>query len=296
MKTSSKIVSIGANNGMVSRASANLVGKKGTDHSIHKFYGDIEGADNNQTASLRLVAFTMNQLIEQGFKGKRVSFVVPDSIARRCFQAFTIAKDATAPEDFEEMVLDWMVDEDTHPEYFFDLEGSEEEMGNIWYRAIGELADAMLSAKKARISVNFVGRHELYRWEIFTGKDGKKSTYDGLEDGQKVSFTKGVGEIELEDGSKLKVQSENNMLNGDFTVERRGQAYYVERRLSRDENNKLVGDSAKACYFAKKVDEAMLSALPSLEDFEEMDIDVVDDVESAEGTEDSIGDVEEMAG
>jgi hypothetical protein len=65
----------------------------------------------------------------------------------------------------------------------------------------------------------------------------------------------------------------------------------VERCLARDENGKLVGDSAKACFFGKKVDEAMLSALPSLEDFEEMDIDVIDDVEGAEG----IGDVEEVA-
>lgn len=274
MKTSAKVVSIGANNGMVSRASANLVGKKGTDHSIHQFYGDIEGADNNQTGAMRLVAFTMKQLIEQGFRGKRVSFVVPDSIARRCFQAFTIAKSAESPEDFGEMILDWMVDAETHPEYIFEEDGEE---GNIWYRAIGELGDAMLSAKEAHISVNFVGRHELYRWEIFTGKNGKKSTYDGLEEGQKVSFTKGQGVVTLEDGSELNVRSENNMLNGDFEVERRGQAYYVERRLARNETGKLASDSAKACYFGRKVDEAMLSALPGLDDFEDMDIEIIDD-------------------
>lgn len=290
MKTSAKVISIGANNGMVSRASANLIGKKGTDHSIHRFYGDMESVENNQTASIRLVAYTMKALIKQGFRGKRVSLIVPDSIARRCYQAFSIAKDATCAEDFDELVLDWMVDQDQHEEYFYETDEVDETdgsaiLGNIWLRALGELGEAMLEAKKAHVSVNFVGRHELYRWEIFTGKDGKKSLYDGLEEGQKVSFTKGAGVIALEDGSTLNVQSENNMLNGDFEVERRGQAYYVERRLARDENGKLASDSAKACFFGRKIDEVMLSALPSLDDFEEMDIDIVDDVESEETEE-----------
>jgi len=215
MKNSIAIFDINAKDGIMARASMR---KDAPEAVTTQKFPTVPG-EPIQCSLLSMVTYCLAMIRDAAvndpsLKG-RYTFLVPESIAYRLFQA---QKCVNAGIDIRsELYLPWMQDDQfLISDTVVNEETGEEEVHqfNAWESAISELADILeeMMDKSNGWSINVINARSLYRWEIKQEDLSDDDDTPRLTNGMTVNFKNGIDE-----DLKL-VCTENNFLNGTFTV------------------------------------------------------------------------------
>ena len=159
-------------------------------------------------------------------KGLRITLLVPDSIAVRCFELLK-NKAESAEQIGTILYKDWM---------------SRDQHAEAYAKAIGELATSFKSAVEAGVNVNFVNSRTIYRFEL----TGEPENMAALADMDEIQLTNSAN---ADLGVAIR-QGEFSYANGTFKIlkqTRRGAGgsydhYYVSRNIP------VIGEDGKREY------------------------------------------------
>jgi hypothetical protein len=214
MKTSIAIFDINAKDGVMARASM----RKDAPESVLTQKFPIVAGQPIQCALLDMTTFCLNMIREAAEKDPslkgRYTFLVPESIAYRLFQAQRCVNEGKNIR--EELYLPWMKDDQFLITDTVENEDGEEVLDefNAWESSIRDLATICeeMMDKKTGWSINVMNARTLYRWEIRQSDLAEDDPTPRLTNGMKVNFKNGVDEdLQL-------VCTENNFLNGELVV------------------------------------------------------------------------------
>ena len=212
MRKSKAIFDINSKGNVVARASMRNDGSGII--MTQKF--QVSEQEPTQCSLISMVAYYLGMIREEAEKDPslkgRYTFIVPESIAFRMFQAQSAFN--AGNNIIEELYLDWM----KSPEY--NITSTETVNGeqktvtyNAWESAITDLATHLTTmlSKDSGFQINFMNARQLYRWQILD-QHNTDSSKPALQDRMEVTFSQGV---DKEHGF---ICRENNFLNGTFTV------------------------------------------------------------------------------
>lgn len=214
MKTSIAIFDINAKDGIAARASM----RKDAPENILTEKFPTPAGQPIQCALLDMTTYCLNMIRDAADKDPslkgRYTFLVPESIAYRLFQAQRCVNEGKDIRD--ELYLPWMKDDQfIISDTVVNDDGVEtDSQFNAWEQAIEELADICeeMMDKKTGWSINVMNARSLYRWEIRQSELAEDDPTPRLANGMKVNFKNGVDEdLQL-------VCTENNFLNGELIV------------------------------------------------------------------------------
>ena len=196
----------------------------------------VSEQEPSQCSLISMVGYYLGMIREQAEKDPslkgRYTFIVPESIAFRMFQAQSAFN--AGNNIIEELYLDWMKSSDYNVTTTETVDGEKKTMTyNAWESAITDLATnlSVMLPKDSGFQINFQNARQLYRWQILD-QHANDSSLPTLQDHMEVTFSQGV---DKEHGF---ICRENNFLAGTYTVsesvirDRNGgvkKQYYVPR-------------------------------------------------------------------
>lgn len=208
MRRSKAIFDINSKGNVVARASMRNDGSGVI--MTQKF--QVSEQEPTQCSLISMVAYYLGMIREQAEKDPslkgRYTFIVPESIAFRMFQAqssFNQGHDIVS-----DLYLDWM----KAPEYEITTEEDGKQITyNAWESAITDLATnlAIMLNKDSGFTINFMNARQIYRWQI-VDQHATDPSKPKLEDHMEITLSNGA---DIEHGFLCR---ENNFLNGTFTV------------------------------------------------------------------------------
>ena len=211
MKNSVKIIDVNlkGNTGLISSLDPKTAQVK-----INKVA--IDEKNPSQANALKLAGQAMGALAE-GFGGKRVTVIVPDSISVRAYEALKY-RNETAENIAAHLFKPWM---------------SKDAKADAYAEACGAYADGFKAAIEAGVNVNVVNARTLYRYEL-TAED--PDMLKALDDMETITLTNSIN-ADLGIGIR---QGEMSYANGEFRIlkqTRNGQGgtfrhYYVSRMVT----------------------------------------------------------------
>lgn len=211
MKTSKVIFDVQAREGIVARASMHRDNPAEIITSAKQYPSYMPA----QCATMMMVNHCLTMLREAAEKDPQVkgryTFIVPENVAIRFFEAQKCVNNKS--DVMASLFKKWM----NMPQYNVTVPNEEgtAETVNVWeailYDLVAELE--IMMDKSSGWSLNFVNSRTLYRYEIKRADGGDITAV--LAAGDTVTFSQGVS---VEKGL---VCTEQNFLNGTFTVSRR---------------------------------------------------------------------------
>jgi hypothetical protein len=212
MRNSIAIFDINAKDGIVARASF----RRENPERIVTYKIPCPPREPSQCSLMTMLSYCLESVRSAAesnptLKG-RYTFIVPESIAYRMFQAQGCVNRGTPIVD--NLFLPWMDSDEFIIEDEIENEDGKTEtvQFNAWKASIEGLASLLeeMLDKKSGWSINFVNARTLYRWELIGGEDENGESI--LRNGMTVDLKNGTND----DGTI--VCRENNYLTGTFTV------------------------------------------------------------------------------
>lgn len=177
---------------------------------------DIDQKKASQANALHLTACALTAIAGSAdLGGQRVSLLVPDAIAVRCFE--TIKNKALGAEEISGILFkDWM---------------SRDAKADDYAKAIGEFAASFKSAMNAGININFVNSRTIYRYEL----TGDPENIKALAEMDEITLTNSAnadlgiavrqGEFSFANGTYKILRQTRRGANGSYTH------YYIGRTV-----------------------------------------------------------------